>query len=104
MMSLKSLPGQAWGDLQFKLRHLSWRRQSRPGRMEPPRSATLASPVPPDAGVDVERAEVYHRAIERYVCPGQVVMDLGTGNGLRAILAARRGPGKLYAVDSVRHL
>ena len=104
MMSLRSLPGQAWGDLRSKLRHLPWNRRMRPGMAEVPRRPPTPSPVPPDSGVDVGRAAIYHQAIERYIQPGQVVMDLGTGNGLRAILAARRGPGKLYAVDSSRHL
>lgn len=107
MLNLKSLPTQAWDDLRLRLWHLTRhhrRRALRPGHAEVPRAPLPASPVPPDSGVDLQWAEVYQAAIERYVQPGQVVMDLGTGNGLRAILAARRGPGKLYAVDSSRHL
>jgi protein arginine N-methyltransferase 1 len=48
---------------------------------------------------DRVRVGAYHRAIERYVKPGDVVLDLGTGSGLLALLAAKAGAGVVYAID-----
>ena len=102
MANLRNLPRQAWGDLQSRLRHLPLVGTLRNLLVDAPE---LSSPVPPDLGlVDAERVEAYRRAIERYVQPGQVVADVGSGTGLRAFLAARRGPRKLYAVEASRNL
>ena len=40
---------------------------------------------------DSLRVDAYHRAIERHVAPGDVVVDVGTGTGGLAAFAARRG-------------
>lgn len=102
MANLRNLPRQAWGDLQSRLRHLPMMGTLRNLLAEPPE---LSSPVPRDSGlVDAERVQAYQRAIERYVKPGHVVADVGTGSGLRAFLASRRAPSKLYAVDASRNL
>ncbi|HSP77589.1 MAG TPA: 50S ribosomal protein L11 methyltransferase [Myxococcaceae bacterium] len=102
MVNLRSLPRQAWGDLQSRLRHLPLVGTLRNLWVD---ERMLASPRPRDSGVaDAARVEAYRRAIERYVRPGHVVVDVGTGNGLRAFLAAGRNPRKLYAVDSSRNL
>ncbi len=45
------------------------------------------------------RVEAFREAIERTVRPGHVVLDLGTGIGTFAMLAARAG-ARVYAVDA----
>lgn len=47
---------------------------------------------------DSVRVEQYAAAIRRHVSPGDVVVDLGTGTGFLAILAARQG-ATVYAID-----
>jgi protein arginine N-methyltransferase 1 len=44
------------------------------------------------------RMEKYIQAMEKYVHPGTVVADLGTGSGVLACLAAKRG-AKVYAIE-----
>ena len=48
---------------------------------------------------DGRRMERYRAAIKQVVGPGDVVVDLGTGLGVLAIMAAQAGAGKVYAVD-----
>jgi SAM-dependent methyltransferase len=48
---------------------------------------------------DNRRMERYRAAIEQVVKPGDVVVDLGTGLAVLAIMAAQAGAGKVYAVD-----
>ncbi|WP_434387160.1 methyltransferase domain-containing protein [Melittangium boletus] len=101
LMNLMGLRRQSWGGVQARLKHLP-RNPLRGLLADVPE---LASPTPRDAPVvDTERVTAFRRAIERYVGPEQTVVDVGTGNGLRAMLAARCQPGKLYAVDASRNL
>jgi len=48
---------------------------------------------------DRPRTEGFARAIAEVVSEGDVVLDLGTGTGLLAMLAARAGAHHVYAVD-----
>ena len=48
---------------------------------------------------DRSRVDFYHAAIERHVQPGDRVIDLGTGTGILAAFASRRGAAKVYALD-----
>jgi protein arginine N-methyltransferase 1 len=47
---------------------------------------------------DSVRVDTYAAAISRHIKSGDVVIDLGTGTGILAILAARQG-AKVYAID-----
>lgn len=48
---------------------------------------------------DNSRVKAYAKAIERYIEPGSTVLDLGTGTGVLAFMAARAGAQKVYAVE-----
>ena len=48
---------------------------------------------------DEPRMAFYHEAIKRKIKPGDRVIDLGTGTGILAAFASRRGAAKVYAVD-----
>ena len=48
---------------------------------------------------DRTRMEAYARALEAVVRPGSVVLDIGTGTGIFALLACRLGARRVYAVD-----
>lgn len=48
---------------------------------------------------DGPRMTFYHAAIARHIQPGDRVIDLGTGTGILAALAARRGAAHVYAID-----
>jgi protein arginine N-methyltransferase 1 len=41
----------------------------------------------------------YHAAVARHIQPGDRVIDLGTGTGILAAFAARRGAAHVYAID-----
>jgi protein arginine N-methyltransferase 1 len=43
--------------------------------------------------------DFYHAAVTRHIQPGDRVVDLGTGTGILAAFAARRGAAKVYAID-----
>jgi protein arginine N-methyltransferase 1 len=48
---------------------------------------------------DPVRMDAYQAALERAVRPGCVVLDIGTGTGLMALMAARLGARRVFAVD-----
>jgi len=48
---------------------------------------------------DRPRMAFYHAAIARHIQPGDRVIDLGTGTGILAAFASRRGAARVYAVD-----
>lgn len=48
---------------------------------------------------DRVRVDTYHRGITRQVRQGDVVLDLGTGTGVLAMMASAAGAKKVYAVD-----
>lgn len=51
---------------------------------------------------DGPRLTAYAQAIAARVKPGDTVIDAGTGTGVLAMLAARAGAAKVYAVDRAR--
>lgn len=53
---------------------------------------------------DPARMDFYHAMINRQVQPGDEVIDLGTGTGILAAFAARRGAARVHALDHSRIL
>ncbi len=51
---------------------------------------------------DSPRLDAYARAIAAQVRPGDTVIDAGTGTGVLAMLAAKAGASKVYALDRAR--
>ena len=49
---------------------------------------------------DMRRVDAYARALAENVRPGDVVVEIGTGTGLFAILACRAGARTVYAIES----
>jgi protein arginine N-methyltransferase 1 len=48
---------------------------------------------------DKVRVDSYWKAFQKYIKPGDVVIDLGTGTGILSFLASRSKPKKIYALD-----
>src|SRR4051812_42496829 len=63
----------------------------------------------PDYGdmiADTGRTSAYARALEARITPSSVVLDIGTGPGILALLACRAGARRVYAAepDDVIHV
>lgn len=48
---------------------------------------------------DPLRIDAYDRALRAIIRPGDVVLDIGTGTGILAMLAARHGAARVHAVE-----
>jgi protein arginine N-methyltransferase 1 len=48
---------------------------------------------------DTGRMDAYAAALERVVTPGAVVVDIGTGTGIAALLACRLGARRVFAIE-----
>lgn len=48
---------------------------------------------------DNTRTDAYARALRQIVTPGALVVDIGTGVGIWALLACKFGAGKVYAIE-----
>lgn len=48
---------------------------------------------------DTVRMSAYEEALRRSVKPGSVVVDIGTGTGIMAVLACRFGARRVYAIE-----
>src|SRR5260370_11974510 len=48
---------------------------------------------------DQGRTDAYAESLRRHVTPASVVVDIGTGTGIFALLAGRLGARKVYAID-----
>jgi hypothetical protein len=53
---------------------------------------------------DRHRTELFRRAIAEQVRHGDVVVDLGTGFGLLALLAVRQGARHVYAIEQAQYI
>ena len=49
---------------------------------------------------DKVRMNAYEAAISRAVRPGDIVLDLGCGPGIMAMLACQAGARRVYAIDT----
>jgi type II protein arginine methyltransferase len=50
---------------------------------------------------DGARNDCYDRALQRAVRPGSIVLDIGSGSGLLAMMAARAGAAHVYSCEAV---
>lgn len=48
------------------------------------------------------RMTAYHEALQQAIQPGDVVIDIGTGTGIHALLACQLGASKVYAIEPAK--
>ena len=52
-----------------------------------------------DMLADRHRVESFWRVLSEAVCPDDIVVDIGTGTGLLALMALRAGASRIYAIE-----
>merc|ERR1712094_148639 len=53
---------------------------------------------------DYQRNEFYQTALQKDVNEESVVLEIGTGSGLLAMLSAQAGAKQVYAIEANRHM
>jgi protein arginine N-methyltransferase 1 len=48
---------------------------------------------------DANRNAAYEAALRKFIHPSSIVVDIGTGSGLFALMAARAGAARVYAIE-----
>lgn len=74
-----------------------------PWRHDPAPPGRIRLPMPPGTAYGTglhAPTQIMLRLMEQYLCPGEVVLDLGTGSGILSAAAAALGALRIFACDT----